>query len=196
MFKQIGKQVVGVNLFPGMNTKILDAVAQKSDALVLFTNAGGGIANSLLPELKRIIDEGKPVLVLTDNVGSKHGVVELNDQPQVDAEAIGVTYLEKINIENNQELYLAISDALDKGLRGRDLAQYIQEKFKFPKGEKPKGRLGTEEGLEDYKSEIAEFERDALALRIKGDSDLSFEEAQVRASDIIKSERKEQYGDE
>lgn len=145
---------MGINLFPGMRPDILEVAAQHHHALVLFGNALGGIAGDLIPTIKKIISNGTPIFVLTNNASAGHGVVRIVDQPQVNAIAVGVTYLEKANITHQQEVFAAIETAVAEGLRGPNLALHIQNQFKYADGEKPVTDMGTDEGLARFHARV------------------------------------------
>lgn len=128
-----------INVFPGMKPDSLQTIVdtQKAKALILIGHANGGIQDTLIPAVKSIVDSGRPVVVLSDNAGAGHGVIRYSDQPQIDAVAAGVTYLEKPNITNLAEVSEAIRKLLDEQLAGKELSEKLKEKFAYGPGEKP-----------------------------------------------------------
>lgn len=145
---------IALNWFPGMSTEILERAATKVHTLILMGTAAGGFNKEFITVLKTIVDAGTPVFVLTDNLGSGHGVVVINDQPQVDAIEAGVTYLERPNISDLNDLVANIENALDQGLKGKDLAQSIENHFRFPEGQRPTPDMGTKEAFDRYQKRV------------------------------------------
>lgn len=144
----------GIGIIPGMAPEILKQLSKQFHALILHGNALGGLPTYLQTAVKEITDFGVAVFILSDNVGAGHGVIRIVDQPQVDAIANGVTYLEKANISHDHEVREAITSAVQEGLRGSDLANHVKAQFAYRDGEMPISDLGTEEGLAQFKERV------------------------------------------
>jgi len=135
--------IVGLGTFPGMNPEIIDACTKNAKVLVLTANAGGGFSSTLLPSLENLIQEGVAVFALPEHnpdfpeAEKGKGVVHFNGQPQVDAQTIGVTYLERAGTLDLPEVYEAISKAMEEGYEGSALADYIQAQFAYPQEDRP-----------------------------------------------------------
>ncbi|HVZ12462.1 MAG TPA: hypothetical protein VG965_05515 [Patescibacteria group bacterium] len=131
-----------VHMYSGMSPEILTTLVENSNALVLIGPANGGIQDGLLPTVRQVVESGIPVIGLSDNEGAKHGVIRFSDQPQIDALAVGVTYLEKPNMYNTEEVVEAIKKNLDDGLVGQELSNKLKEEFSYKDGEqKPVSEL-------------------------------------------------------
>lgn len=135
--------IVGLNVFPGMNPDIFDFSTKDARVLILTTNAGGGIQRELLPNLDKLAQRGVAVFALPEHKDEfserekGKGIVHFNGQPQVDAQAIGVTYLEKAGSLDIPEVYEAVRMAMDEGFKGTALADRIRTEFAYAPEDRP-----------------------------------------------------------
>lgn len=135
--------IVGLGTFPGMNPEIIDTFAKDARVLVLTTNAGGGFNSTLLPSLERLTQRGVAIFALPEHkeefseTEKGKGIVHFNGQPQVEAQAIGVTYLEKAGTLDLPEVYEAIRKALEEGYEGPALADHIRAEFAYTPEDRP-----------------------------------------------------------
>ncbi len=110
--------------------------------------------NNLNSTIKKLIDAGKAVFVLSDNLGTNHGIVRYTDQPQITLRETGATMLETVNVNDIQEVSATIQAAIKEGLRGPQLAEFIRLKYAYKEGEKPISALGTPEGLAAFHERV------------------------------------------
>lgn len=137
-----------VGTFPGMDPSYLEAfVTEGTQALVLESNAHAALASNLHPTVKRISDQGIPVIVLADQYGERHGITHVADEPQQGTLEAGAFYLETIGVgapnaddENHDDLKQVIEvikEGIDGGLTGAELGEFARSRFSYPEGEKP-----------------------------------------------------------
>lgn len=143
-----------INAFPGLNPETLEVAAKNCSALLLIGHANGAIGQYLDNTVKKLVDAGKAVFVLSDNPGTNHGIVRYTDQPQITLREAGVIMLETVNVNNVQEVSVAIQNAIKEGLRGTQLAEFIRLKYSYAKDEKPISQLGTPEGLAVFHDQV------------------------------------------
>lgn len=149
-------------VFPGTKPSILKAVATRAHSLVLTTFALGSLPEDLLPTVREITDSGKPVFIIPDNSKNAHGVVRIVDQLQIDTRASGAIFLEKGGIQNEQEVYAAITAAVGEGLRGAELGETVRQHFAYGPGEqRPSSILDKpEEGTAALRKQFGDGLRD------------------------------------
>ena len=92
---------------------------------------------------------------MPDNACEQHGVIRVVEEAQKAVERNGGIFLEKANINNEQEVIQAVQEALDKGKTGTELGEAIREQYAYKEGEeRPGSRLGTPEGLRGHKRDV------------------------------------------
>lgn len=137
-----------VGTFPGMDPSYLEAfVTEGTQALVLESNAHAALASNLHSTIKRICDQGIPVIVLADQYGERHGITHIVDEPQQGTLDAGAFYLETLGVgapnaddenhDNLRQVIDVIKEGVDGGLSGKELGEFVQSRFSYPEGEKP-----------------------------------------------------------
>lgn len=134
---------------PALTVEDLDIAAIDKDAVILIAYASGTTPDRLLPAIKNIIDSGKAVILISNNPGDSMGVVHMQYAAGSGALAAGAVLLQKANINHLAEVEKSIIDAIRKGKKGRELAQYIKDQYSFQPGEEvPPAEWDTREGIE------------------------------------------------
>ena len=147
--------IVAVNVNAGLTSELLLAMAENRKAVILGTNAMGQVGDRLHPALQNLRDKQIPVFILPDNACEQHGVIRVVEEAQKAVERNGGIFLEKANINNEQEVIQAVQEALDKGKTGTELGEAIREQYAYKEGEeRPGSRLGTPEGLRGHKRDV------------------------------------------
>lgn len=129
--------IVGMTASPATTPLIVEHLGAGAKALVLCTNAGGGFPSEFNPGLEHLIQNGTTVVAVPESMKKGQGIVHFNGQPQIDAQALGVTYLERAGTADLTEVYEALKVAIESGLTGQALAEHIRSEFAYPPGERP-----------------------------------------------------------
>lgn len=128
--------VVVANCFPGVNPSHLEIVGMGSDAVVLISFATGSTPRIIAPAIKKLVDSGCPVFLLSDNRGDDHGI--LNDskyEAQIPARDAGAISLQSVNIKHLNEVLAFINGQVRKGAKGEVLAQIVKTHYALKPGD-------------------------------------------------------------
>lgn len=124
---------------PVLTAEQLDSFTNGADAVVLIAFATGTVPQRLIPVIESRVNSGVPVFLLSSNYGDSHGILKIAYEPQVKAAAVGAVALEKVNVNNIEEVVQAIKEEFSSGKKGNDLANTIERRFKYGDNEeKPK----------------------------------------------------------
>lgn len=141
--------VLIIRLNPTVTPERLDLATQDAEAVVLVVFASGALPDCLTPVIQRKISLGVPVFLLSNNPGDNHGILHPGRYAAgIGALEAGAIPLEKVNVNQAVDVEHAISQALDAGMKGAELAAHIQKQFAYgPDEEKPKAEWETPEGI-------------------------------------------------
>src|SRR5579871_3470413 len=101
----------------------------ESKALVLIGFATGTTPTALNPFIKRTVDRGVPVFILSNNPGEESGPKRIVYGVQQDAVEAGASPLRDVNVNHLPEVLGAIQAEIDSGKFGQELSEAILEKF-------------------------------------------------------------------
>ena len=122
------------------------------EAIVLVAYASGAMPDRLVPAIQQRIQEGTPIFVLSDNPGDQDGIVRIRYAAGKGAYDAGAVPLEKVNVNQQQEVVAAIVAALNKGLRGPALAEEIKRLYAYSKDEtRPAAQLDDSAYLASFR---------------------------------------------
>lgn len=107
----------------------------EAKAIIVVAYASGAMPDRLAPAIKQRIQEGIPVMVLSNNPGDQAGIIKFDYAAGKEAYDAGAVPLEKVNINQQGEVMAAIIEALNQGLRGQALAEAIRQRYAYGEGE-------------------------------------------------------------
>jgi L-asparaginase/Glu-tRNA(Gln) amidotransferase subunit D len=122
---------------PTIRPEGLDEATDGAEVLIFVAYATGALPDALVPVLKKRIEEGIPVVVLSNNPGDKHGITRIKYAAGIGAYEAGALPLQTVNINDIGLVHKTISEALDRGIKGQALIDYLKELFFYKKGEEP-----------------------------------------------------------
>lgn len=133
-----------------MTPEGLEHITRNTKAVILIAYATGTTPEILNPVIKKLTELGTPVFLLSNNPKDSHGILKIVYAVQTESAQAGAIALQKVNINNLQEVLDAIQDELDRGKRGAELGEIIKQKFAYSEGEPlPKAEWETPEGIAD-----------------------------------------------
>ena len=121
---------------PTLSPEQFDMVAKNADAIVFIVYATGTSPEILNNVIKQKTEEDIPVFLVSKNPGDDHGIIKIIYDTQVKSLEAGVIPLQKVNVNNIDEICIAIQKEFSKGKKGNELGQIIKEKFSYKEGEK------------------------------------------------------------
>ncbi|MBI4994063.1 hypothetical protein HZC21_00240 [Candidatus Peregrinibacteria bacterium] len=128
----------------------LEHMAHNMKAIILIAYATGTTPDILNPVIKKLTESGTPVFLLSNNPKNSHGILRTVYAVQERSAQAGAIALQKVNINNLQEVLNAIQDELNKGKKGAELGEIIRLKFAYREDEPlPKAEWETPEGIAD-----------------------------------------------
>lgn len=108
------------------------ATAPGTAALILVGYATGTTPTAINPFIKRSVENGVPVIVLSDNRGENTGPQRLKYETQVAAVEAGATPLKDINVNGLGEVVSAAREAARSGKAGQELADTLVSQYGTP----------------------------------------------------------------
>ena len=120
---------------PGLTEDQFLSWTDGAKAIIVVAYATGTMPDRLVPAIQRRIQEGIPVFVLSDNPGDQHGIVKIMYAAGKGAYDAGAVPLEKVNVNQQAEVFVAITEALNRGLSGQALADAIRDRYAYHQGE-------------------------------------------------------------
>ena len=145
---------------PASTPEQLLLATRSASVVIIITYASGTLPERLNPAIETMTKSGKPVFLLSNNKRDNHGIVRIAYVPQVSAAQSGAIALEKVNINNIEEVLAAIQEESQKGKSGQPLGEAIKQRFAYQKGEgRPKAEWETKEGQIEQK----QITREALS---------------------------------
>jgi hypothetical protein len=158
---------------PGQSPDIFRMSTEGVDAIVIISFATGTVPQVLAPAIRDRVEAGVPVFLLSDNAGDKHGILKIAYGVQAVIAEAGAISLEKVNINNLEEVVAAIDQELSQGYKGKELGEIINKKYKYGADEqKPLAEWETPEGIKGQQERLA-----ALTKKMNENADRSEEEA-------------------
>lgn len=132
--KQVSKIPI-IEATPLVKVKDMEIMSEGADAIVIITFANGGAPDRLAPFIKSQTQKGVPVFLLASNFGTDHGIIRRWDQTQVNLAKAGAIEIEKINVNNQQELLKAIQEEISHGKKGSELGLAVYKLFSYGENE-------------------------------------------------------------
>lgn len=108
---------------------------EHAQAIVVVAFATGAMPDRLVPAIQQRLQQGIPVFVLSNNPGDSHGILRVKYAAGSGAYEAGAIGLQKVNVNQHQEVKAAISEALERGLSGQELAREIEQRYAYQEGE-------------------------------------------------------------
>lgn len=113
-----------------------DMFFEKQDAVVFVVFATGTSPERLNDVIRKRTKEGIPIFLVSNNPGDNHGIMKITYDVQAESLKAGATPLEKVNVNNLQEIIFEIKKQFSAGKKGTELAQAIQKTFSYKEGDK------------------------------------------------------------
>ena len=121
---------------PSLTPEQLSNHTEGMDVVVLIAFATGTTPDRLAPIIKKRIEEGVPVILLTDNPADPAGPSRLAYSAGQSALEAGAILLQKANVNHTEEVIKTVQEAFREGLCGTELSEHIQEIYSYQEGEK------------------------------------------------------------
>ena len=120
---------------PGLPEGAFDQATKDTNAVIFVVFATGTSPEYLNGVIAQRVAEGIPVFLVSNNPGDTHGILRITYGVQEASAKAGATSLQKVNVNNLEEIQKAIEDAFKEGKKGTALAEAIFEKFAYKEGE-------------------------------------------------------------
>ncbi len=115
---------------PGFAPKIFDAIAKTHPkALVLEVYASGTSPTVLDPLIKKYVDNGISVFLLSNNPGDEKGIEKLAYAANLGSVQAGAIPLRDVNVNQRLDVISTIQHAINEGHTGTDLNDEIISKY-------------------------------------------------------------------
>ena len=124
-----------IQVTPFTTPEQLEEFTEDMDVMVLIVFATGTSPTRLNDVIKKRTGEGIPVLLVSNNPGDKHGIMKITYEVQSLSLEAGAIPLEKVNINNLEEIQETIQVEFAKGKKGTELGEAIRERFAYKEGE-------------------------------------------------------------
>lgn len=122
---------------PSIRPEWLDVATKGGEVLIFVAYATGALPDALVPVLEKRIEEGVPVVILSNNPSDKHGITRVKYAAGSGAYKAGALPLQTVNINDVNLVHRTISEALDRGIEGQALTDHLKELFFYKEGEEP-----------------------------------------------------------
>ena len=124
-----------VNLFPGMDPKLLDTISKDANAIILVVFGTGGSGGNLNEEIKKLTENNIPVFLVAEKDGNDFGITRKIDQTQIESEKSSAIRIEKLNYKNMKDITDMIQKEFNEGKKGKELGLAIKEHFSYKENE-------------------------------------------------------------
>lgn len=133
---------------PGLKAAHMELCTAGVGAIVLIGFATGTTPDRLEPVIRKRVESGVPVIILSNNPADPAGPSRLKYKAgQVNLKA-GAIVLQKVNINHLEEVLAVLRESLSKGVRGAELIQLMKDRYFYQEGEvPPPPEWETEEGI-------------------------------------------------
>ncbi|MFA6585693.1 MAG: hypothetical protein WCS86_00845 [Candidatus Paceibacterota bacterium] len=128
-------KVLLVTATPIITPEQFDLLTEGQDAIVFLVFATGTSPERLNNIIKKRTQEGTPIFLVSNNPGDNHGIIKITYDVQVESSKAGAIPLEKVNVNNLEEIISEIKKQFLTGKKGIELAHAVQNVFSYKEGE-------------------------------------------------------------